>query len=680
MQEQLPKSALRAFYLPIKIGWLPKYPLKYSPYQVIKSIGLTDMERKNQKILLITPPMTQLNTPYPATTYLTGFLRQEGYIASQKDCAIDLFLSLLTQKGLKNIHKAIEDNFAAFEDNELPDSIYHFLIHYPLYQKCIEAVVKFLQGKNPSLALRIASRTFLPEGPQFESLHQMEQMSVTVLDDAFGYLGVQDKAKYLATLFIDDISAVIKQGVDANFEVSRYGERLAASNPLFDDLYEQLHQPPVYTDNLILSLISDYISEHSPSVIGLTVPFPGNMLGALKIAQCCKKLNPGITIILGGGFINTELRSLKDPRIFEFVDFITVDDGERPLLTLLEHLSKQRPVEDLVRTYRLQKDKVVYTNNPALHNISHSKTGTPSYDGLATDNYLSLCEMLNPMHRIWSDGRWNKLTLAHGCYWAQCSFCDISLDYIGKYQDASAKTIVDRIETLIAETGETGFHFVDEAAPPKVLFAMAERLIERNIIISWWGNIRFEKTFTAEKCQLLADSGCIAISGGLEVASDRLLKLMKKGVTVEQVARVCKNFTDTDILVHAYLMYGFPSQTEQETVDSLECVRQLMLNNCFHSAYWHRFAATIHSPVGLHPEQFNIKLIPNKDIQFAENDIDFDDPVNTDHEMLGKGLKKALYNYMHGMGFDYPMSFWFDKPISTPDISPVFIEQALTSK
>jgi hypothetical protein len=624
--------------------------------------------------------MTQLNTPYPATPYLTGFLKQEGYKVAQRDLAIELFLTLLTKKGLENIHQTVEDNYADFEDDELPDSIYNFLLHYPRYKQCVEPTIKFLQGKNPTFALRITSRSFLPEGPQFESLYQMEESSGNILHDAFGHLGVQDKAKYLATLFIDDICAVIQQGVDPNFEVSRYGEKLAASNPSFDDLYHQLFQVPVYTDRIIESLVTNYLLEENPTVIGLTVPFPGNMLGALKIALYSKKINSNIKIILGGGFINTELRSLKDPRVFEFIDFITVDDGEKPLLTLLEHLNNQRPIDSLYRTYRMEKNTIIFTTNPTLHDIPHKNTGTPSYEGLALKNYLSLCEMLNPMHRIWSDGRWNKLTIAHGCYWSHCSFCDISLSYIGQYDDAGAEIIVNRIEKLVAETGETGFHFVDEAAPPKVLFAMAEKLIERNIIITWWGNIRFEKTFTEDKCQLLAASGCIAISGGLEVASDRLLKLMKKGVTVKQVARVTKNFSNARILVHAYLMYGFPTQTEQETIDSLELVRQLMLNDCFQSAYWHRFAATIHSPVGLNPEQYKIELIVNDDIQFAENDIDYHDTVNTDHTMLGKGLNKALYNYMHGIGFELPMSFWFDKPECNSNISPNLIEQSLYSK
>ena len=624
--------------------------------------------------------MTQLNTPYPATAYLTGFLKQKGYCVTQRDLAIELVLTLLSKQGLQNIHEIVEDHYADFEDDELPDSIYHFLLHYSVYERVIDPTIKFLQGKNPSLALRITSQSFLPEGPAFDALYHMQELSENVLLDAFGQLGIQDKAKYLATLFINDLCAVIKNGVDPYFEVSRYGEQLASSNPLFDDLYQQLHQPPCYTDHIIKSLVSNYLIKTSPTVIGITVPFPGNMLGALKIAQCCKKIKPSIKIVLGGGFINTELRSLKDPRIFEFVDFITMDDGERPLLSLLEYLNNQKSIHQLYRTYRLENNQVTLTSDKAQHDIPHKNTGTPSYEGLPLDQYLSLCEMLNPMHRVWSDGRWNKLTMAHGCYWSQCSFCDISLDYIGQYDDAGATLIVNQIETLINETGETGFHFVDEAAPPKVLFAMAEQLIERDIVISWWANIRFEKTFTAEKCQLLADSGCIAMSGGLEVASDRLLKLMKKGVTIAQVARVTKHFSDAKILVHAYLMYGFPSQTEQETVDSLEVVRQLMLHHCFQSAYWHRFAATIHSPVGLYPEQYNIELIPNQNVLFAENDIDYHDPVDTDHVMLGQGLRKALYNYMHHMGYDYPVNFWFDEPVSEPTIQPTFIEKILDSQ
>ncbi len=628
------------------------------------------------KILLLTPPMTQLNTPYPATAYLSGFLQQQGYAVSQRDLAIDVFLNLVSRSGLEALYDQVALNYESVEDVDLPDSIYNFLDNFDDYYKCVDSVIHFLQGKDPSLALRIASRRFLPEGPQFESLDQIESMQKDSLQSAFGTLGVQDKAKYLATLFINDIASVITEGADPYFEVSRYAERLSASNPQFDDLYALLKaEQPNYTAGIIEQLMQQYLADEMPDVLGISVPFPGNMLGALQAAQCVKKIAPQIKIVMGGGFINTELRSLKEPRIFEFVDYICVDDGERPLLSVLEHLTDQSI--ELFRTFSLQVGKVVFNSTNAVHDFPQKAVGTPSYQGLALDSYLSVCEVLNPMHRIWSDGRWNKITIAHGCYWAKCSFCDISLDYIGVYDDAGVDITIARIQSLIAETGQTGFHFVDEAAPPKALFALAEKLIELEIVITWWGNIRFEKTFTAEKCQLLADSGCIAVSGGLEVASDRLLKLMKKGVSVAQVANITQSFTQSGILVHAYLMYGFPSQTEQETIDALEYVRQLMQNKCIHSAYWHRFAATIHSPVGLSPDDYGITLQPNKNVLFADNDVDYIDSVQTDHDMLGVGLKKALYNYMHNMGFEYPVSFWFDQPVAETSLAKNTIAECL---
>lgn len=629
------------------------------------------------KTLFLTPPMTQLNTPYPASAYLTGFLRGQGWPAAQRDPALELLLALLSNEGLEQIRETVEDHFADFEDDELPDAIYHFLVHYDRILEITEPVLRFLQGKDPSLALRISTRRFLPEGPSFERLYQMEEVSENALTWAFGALGVQDKAKFLATLYLDDLAAVVGQGVDPYFEITRYGERLAAANPSFDDLDACMAAPEGLLDQILEALVQRYVSEEEPDLVAITVPFPGNMLGALKLARLCKRFNPALKVLLGGGFITTELRRLEDVRLFEWVDFICLDDGERPLLSLLDHLAGQRQTEALCRTYYLEDGRVSFSGQGPDADIAHKDVGTPTYDGLPLDRYLSLCEMLNPMHRIWSDGRWNKLTLAHGCYWKKCSFCDVNLDYIGRYEEAGAELIVDRIEALVNSTGETGFHFVDEAAPPKLLFAMAEKIIERGLVISWWGNIRFEKTFTPERCQLLAESGCIAVSGGLEVASNRLLKLMKKGVSVEQVARVTKGFSDAGILVHAYLMYGFPTQTAQETVDALELVRQLMQQGCIQSGFWHRFALTIHSPIGQYPDQYGIRVQPKPFAGFAENDLDFIDPIGVDHDLLGRGLSKALYNYMHNVGYEQPLDFWFEKKIQPTQVHPNFIAQAL---
>ena len=617
--------------------------------------------------------MTQLNTPYPSTAYLTGFLRSRKINAVQEDLALALVLDFFTPAGLAQVRAQA----LSLPEQERSASVHFFLDYFEDYQSTIAPVIAFLQGRDSTLSHRINSRDFLPEGPRFTVIDAFDDDSGDSLAWAFGALGSQDRARHFATLYLNDLSDVLRDAVDDRFEFVRYAESLASSQPSFEPLAQALAARPTLMDEYLRRLTIEALDKHQPSLVLLSVPFPGAMYAALRIAQTIKASYPTIKIGLGGGYVNTELRELDEPRIFNFVDFITLDSGERPLLSLLEHLAGKRSADRLVRTFiRNEQNQVEYKNWPEP-DIPFEDVGTATWDGLPLGSYLSLLDMLNPMHRLWSDGRWNKLTVAHGCYWKKCSFCDVSLDYISRYETASASLLVDRIEAIIAETGQTGFHFVDEAAPPKILKALAEELLRRKVLISWWGNIRFEKTFTPELAQLLAKSGCIAMSGGLEVASDRLLKLMKKGVSVNQVAQVTKSFSDAGILVHAYLMYGFPTQTVQETVDSLEYVRQLFANGCIQSGFFHRFSCTVHSPVGLNPQEYGIKLIPLPPVSFAKNDIGFIDPSGVDHEALGLGLKKAIYNFMHGIGLDEDIRAWFDILVPKPSVSRQQIVKAL---
>jgi radical SAM superfamily enzyme YgiQ (UPF0313 family) len=620
------------------------------------------------RCLLLTPPMVQLNTPYPATAYLTGFLRLHaadlGLEVTQADASLALFLRLFSAPLVTRMAQELRRRARAMGKNApIPPSIAHFLAHADRYIDTVEPTIRFLQRRNPSLAFRIVGRAFLPEGPRFEHLSAPPEGEPAPPDEhlltAFGAMGTTEQALHLASLYVDDLADVWRMGIDPRFDLARYGERLAASAASFDPLQAALTGEPTLVDTTLDELTRELMVT-PPDVVCITTPFPGNVYGAFRMAQTIRQVAPDTKLILGGGWVNTELRSLRDPRVFDYFDFVTLDDGERPLLNLLTRMSG-RP-GGLVRTYVRKDGEVALENDLTQHDIPQSETGIPTYDGLALDHYVSLMEMLNPMHRLWSDGRWNKITLAHGCYWKKCSFCDVSLDYIGRYEKPSTDLIVRRIHSLIEETGETGFHLVDEAAPPAGLRSLAKRLIAEKLTITWWGNIRFEKTFTPELCQLLAQSGCVAVSGGLEVASDRLLELMKKGVTVEQVARVTRAFTDAGIMVHAYLMYGFPTETMQDTVDALERVRQLFAAGCIQSAYWHRFAATAHSPIGLNPDAYGITLRPPRNILFAHNDVEFDDPVGTDHDFLGGGLRKAIYNYMHGVGLDIDVREWFEKP------------------
>ncbi|WP_396139908.1 B12-binding domain-containing radical SAM protein [Flavobacterium sp.] len=617
-------------------------------------------------LLLITPPFTQLNTPYPATAYLKGFLNTKSITAFQMDLGIEVILTLFSKEGLTSI-------FSTVNRQPSTENIKRIYSLRQDYINTIDAVIAFLQGKNQSLARQICAGNFLPEASRFEQLDDMEW--------AFGSMGMQDKAKHFATLYLEDLSDFIKEAIDENFGFSRYAERLGRSANSFDELYSNLQSEFTYIDGITLPILEERLKEVQPKLVLISVPFPGNLYSAFRCAQFIKKFYPQIKTAMGGGFPNTELRDLKDKRVFEFFDFITLDDGELPVELLHYNVChSERSEESLYkRTFLLENNEVVYKNNTIRSDYKQSDVGTPDYSDLLLDDYISVIEIANPMHSLWSDGRWNKLTMAHGCYWGKCTFCDISLDYIKLYEPIAAKILVDRMEEIIAQTGETGFHFVDEAAPPALMREVALEILRRKLTISWWTNIRFEKSFTADLCLLLKASGCIAVSGGLEVASDRLLELIQKGVTVEQVAQVTRNFTEAGIMVHAYLMYGYPTQTVQETIDSLEMVRQMFELGILQSGFWHQFAMTAHSPVGMFPSAFGV--IPEmNDITFANNDIQFKDITGINHDKFSFGLKKSLFNFMHGICFDYDLQDWFDFKIPNTTIPSDYIVSCLENE
>jgi hypothetical protein len=537
-------------------------------------------------LLLITPPFTQLNTPYPATAYLKGFLNTKDISAFQMDLGIEVILELFSKKTYQELFEIAFQNERIVSDN--CKRIYALKSYY---LKPLDDVILFLQGKNPTFARQICTDNFLPQSSRFEQLDDM--------DWAFGSMGIQDKAKHLATLYLEDLSDFIIACIDPNFGFSRYAERLGQSANSFDELYGELQDSTTFIDKITLKILNEQLKEYQPKLVCFSVPFPGNLYSAFRCAQFIKANYPKIKIAMGGGFPNTELRSVKDVRVFEFFDFISLDDGELPIELIYNSVLKGET--QFKRTFLLENGDIQYKNNCTKSDYKQQEVGTPDYADLLLDQYISVIEIANPMHSLWSDGRWNKLTMAHGCYWGKCTFCDISLDYIKIYEPIAASILVDRMETLIEQTGETGFHFVDEAAPPSLMKALALEIIKRRLTVTWWTNIRFEKNFTQDLCLLLKASGCIAISGGLEVASDRLLKLIDKGVSVAQVAQVTRNLTDASIMVHSYLMYGYPTQTIQETVDSLEMVRQLFEVGVLQSGFWHQFALTAHSPIGLNP-------------------------------------------------------------------------------
>ena len=592
------------------------------------------------KALLVTPPLTQLNTPYPATCHLLGFLHSRNQNAEQMDLGIELIGRLFTGTMLKRIFEVASQHSRLSKANRI------ILQQADFYIRTIDPVMRFLGGKDATLAQRFCELTFWPESKRLPSDEDLEW--------GFGLIGNYDRATHLCTLFLKDLCDFINSTIDPHFELIRYAESLCLRLPEFRPLQNELQKPHTLIDTLMLDIFSQRMALCKPDLVGFSVPFPGNLYSALRCAQWIRQNFSQVKIVMGGGYVNTELRSLTDPALFDFIDYLVFDDGELPLLRIMDG-------GELIRTlYRDDAGSIIRVNFDSKENIPFAESGTPSYEGLLQNNYINMIELTNPMHALWSNGKWNKLMLAHGCYWGKCAFCDGALDYVKRFDQAPVELIVDRMEAVIAQTGQTGFHFVDEAAPPALLRKLAEEIIRRKLTVSYWTNVRFEKSYTPELCYLLAQSGCIAISGGLEVASPRILKMINKGITVESASESMRNFTEAGIMTHAYLMYGFPTETARETIDSLEVVRNLFANGWIQSAFWHRYAMTIHSPSGICPESVGAKHVDQPLAPFANNEIPFTTSQEIDLDFYGKGLNLATYNYMQGAGYDIPVKKWFN--------------------
>ena len=599
-------------------------------------------------ILLIQPPLTQLNTPYPAITHLTGFLRSKGIDAEQCDIGIELIDRLFTREILAKIFAQAEEICGFGTEKHTSKNTRKILNNKHLYINKVEDVIAFLRGKKQSNATLFSRSDFWEGMPRLEADEELEY--------DYGTAGNYDRAKYLCSLFIKNITDII-QIVDPHFELIRYAEHLCTYIYKFDIIERELRKPHTIVTDFTLNILEEKIEKYKPEYIGFSVPFPGNLLQCIKCAEYIKIHHPQIKTIMGGGYVNTELRKMTDTGVFKYIDFITFDDGELPLLRIVTGGELVRTAT--ARADGMQKTRVIFGNMDSKENIPFGELPAPTTAGLPMDKYLNFTDSTNPMHRLWSDGKWNKMMLAHGCYWAKCAFCDTTLDYIRRFERCDIGIIVDRMEAMIAETGENGFHFVDEAAPPALLKQLAEEIIKRKLTVSYWTNIRFDRTFTPELCRLLATSGCIAVSGGLEVASPRVLKLINKGVTIESATECIRNLNSNNIMVHTYLMYGFPSQTVSELFDSLGRVRDLFANKLIQSAFWHRYAMTCHSSSGKNPESVNAKAVEQKDNPFANNEIPFIDPLGIDWEQWSEGLNLATYNYMRGTGYDIPLKQWF---------------------
>ena len=350
--------------------------------------------------------------------------------------------------------------------------------------------------------------------------------------------------------------------------------------------------------------------------------------------------------------------------IYKLRQFLKLPDGS---VSVIEPLSDENCDE--------YKRAVVYEKEITSSLI-------PDFSDIDFSQYPRLIDDTNPMHRLWSDGAWLKAYMAHGCYWHKCAFCDVTLDYVKGYCPTTVSKLYEGLLAQCTQKGVFGIHFVDEAMPPALMTSFAHENIAHGSPITWWGNVRFEKSFTRDVADFLAYGGLIGVSAGLESATGNGLNAIHKGTDLESIVGACCAFKEAGILVHAYMIYGYWWESPQDLINSMETLRQFYANGLLDSCFWHKFVLTRHSRVYKEWKEGKIPDLKPIDPQekknaplFAKNGLHFKGEKRS--EKYGSALDFSLNQWMHGEDLEKPVYKWFDFPVPHPTVPKEFIEKLI---
>lgn len=545
------------------------------------------------KIALVTPPISNLNTPYAAVPRLAAWLSAAGHQVTQIDLSLELALRLYSRDGLARAFAAVDPASVKGESEDV-------WLQRERYIGVIDEAIALLQGRDFSIAHRIVRGDHLPESSYF----RLETPAARL--KKFGKWGKNDLARHMATLMLLDLVDFFRSTLTPHVGLLEYGTSLASPQPSFSPLAAELERPPNVIVEMMLEA-ADATFAPDLDLVCFTCPFPGMMFGALSTGAWLSTHRPHARRALGGGFPSTELRNLTDPRVFDYVDYLVLDDGELPLQQICRRLEGTVDAP-LHKTFVRDGKVVVFHEDSGLETPPFRSLPAPDYPRDDLQRYLhTIIPQATVVARLLNEGTWLKLTAAHGCYWKKCTFCDVHLPYIADFDPIPAGMLADQMDVMHARSGRSTFHFTDEAAPPALLVNLALELLRRGRSYQFWGNVRFDTSFTPDRCRLLAAAGMIAVTGGIEIASDALLPRIQKGITVPHIVKVLEAFSNAGISTHAYLIYGFPGETLQDSLDSLETLRQLVRGGLLSSGAYHEYALTVHSPIGKQPHLYDIR-------------------------------------------------------------------------
>jgi radical SAM superfamily enzyme YgiQ (UPF0313 family) len=371
--------------------------------------------------------------------------------------------------------------------------------------------------------------------------------------------GFYDLDAYRASLFLIDkwlelVSSVYFPTrltvVDNQF--SNYS--IYSSKDLMKVIGDEVQNPYIslFREQFIPSIVRD-----RPDLIGVSITATSQIIPGLTLCRLIKEAAPDLHVTIGGSIFTRLVDNVRRcPSLFDLTDDIVVFEGETALLELVNQLDGKKDYSKVPNLIYRQNGKIMV--NQPFYSENVNQLPAPNYDGFPLGRYLSPEPVL-------------PVQFSRGCYYKDCAFCALTLDHQNFRQKEPARTI-EELAWLKQRYGAQYFFFTDECFALSPTKRLCQQMIERQLDVKWTCEMRFEKNLTRDLLASMRDAGCLKIVFGLESFNQRVMDFMKKGIKQEWVRRIADDCVDLGIAVHCYIIVGFPTETEEEALETMNFI------------------------------------------------------------------------------------------------------------
>lgn len=350
-----------------------------------------------------------------------------------------------------------------------------------------------------------------------------------------------------------------------------------------------------------------------PNVVGFSINSHSQFYGGLTFARILKSMKiPNLHINLGGNyFVRIKETLLERPEFMRaFADSVSIGEGEETVSGLIRDLDNPEKIPNLIYLDKLNNPRFTFKKEA----IPLKERALPNLDGIKLKDYF--------IPEIVLSTRTSK-----GCYWQKCTFCDA--DY-GVKPDSRPPEHVAREWSLVKEKyGIENFELIDEAMSPSYMRKLAPMLTDSGLKIHYFGNGRTESAFTLDLFESMKASGLTMVLWGVESGSERIMKLINKGVDFHKRLDVLRAARNAGLWNFCFIFFGFPSETEEEAQMTIDLIRN---NRDIINAYGRSvFTLGKHSKIRMNAKDLGI-------VDMITDDQEFSTIMNY---TVSKGLSRA---------------------------------------